>query len=411
MLRSLLKQFTELRRPVRSLILLYYIYGFTGTLTGIFVQIKVYKMFPDLITNIVGAMFSFTGVMVGFCIFGYIVSHFRLDAKQGFYYSFLSFALGLVIISMVTTIPMAYLGLFVHGLGSGFFWLTVHTYELTETLDHERDFYSSVVEGGRQLIAIIAPLVASALIWVSLYVFHFSSFTILFIVAPCFYLLGLFSFKGIKEYRPERIEVADISHFLFDKKNRIGQIYFAGGGAQHILQGTLLPVVLFFILGTELRVGVYSIFAGIVSVVLIIILGHYRNRGNRMLLFGISALGIAFITTLLGYTLTFNMLVAFTIVSAVLVPIREISDHVVSLSTMENIGRAKRDFYATMILRDFSFWFWRMTAGLLAIFICHFFVDTHTRITVGLYVLAGAMIFSYFGARLLVSRMKIPATN
>jgi hypothetical protein len=66
---SLVQRIAQLRTPVRSLLLLYFINTFTGNLTGVFVQIQVFQIFPDLVTNIAGAMFSFTGAMVGFFFF------------------------------------------------------------------------------------------------------------------------------------------------------------------------------------------------------------------------------------------------------------------------------------------------------------------------------------------------------
>lgn len=396
---------------MRSLLFLYFINCFTGTLTAVFIQIKVFQAFPDLSINIIGAMSAFTGTMVGFCVFGYFASLFSLDAKQGFYYSFISYALGLFLISQVSTIFSVYVSLFVYGLGVGFFWLTLHTYELSETKDHERDFYSSLLQGGAQLISVIAPLFATVLIWISVSIFHSSSFTLLFAVSPFFYLLGFFCFKGIQEYKPEQIEFADIAHFLFERKNRIAQLYLGAGGSTHILAPTLLPIVLLFILGNELRVGIYSTFAAVLSTFLIVILGHYRNIGNRIFLFGVSAIGISGLTIYLGYSLTFTALIMFTVLGAILQPIMKISEHVVSLQTMENIGRSNKDFYATMILRDFSLWFWRMIVGFFLLFVCQFLPSTHDKLSLGLYLLATMVFLTFIGARVLVTKMGIKESH
>jgi MFS family permease len=346
-----------------------------------------------------------------FFFFGYIVSHFSLDTKQGFYYSFISYALGLLLISHISTAATAYLSLFVYGMGVGFFWLTIHTYELTETKDHERDFYSSLLQSGGLIISIVAPLVASVLIWASVYVFHASSFALLFIVAPFFYLLGLFCFKGIQEYRPERIELADVKHFLFEKRNRLAQLYLAPGGSHHILGQTLIPLAVYFVLKNELSVGVYSTIAGLLSVVVILFLSRHRNQGNRIFLFGILAFGVALATFYLGYSLTFFALVIFTIVEAVLFPIMQVSDHVISLQTMETIGMSKKDFYATMILRDFSLWFWRMVVGFIVLGVCQVILTPQGRLTFGLSVTAVVIVCVFLGAKLLVSKMGVKTVH
>jgi MFS family permease len=408
MLTSFSGRLKALRTPVRSLLYLYWIYAFTNGLTTAFVQIAVFQMFSSLYTNIVGTMLAFTGIMVGFCVFGYFVSHYRLDAKQGFYYSFFSFAAGLLLLSQATTLLGAYGAMFIYGLGSGFFWLTVHTYELTETYDTERDFYSSVLSGGMKLISIIAPLCATAIIWISLYVLHISAFGLLFVIAPLFYLLGFFCFKGIQAYRPERIELADVTHFFLEKRNRIAQIYMAGGGFQHMLAHAIMPLTLFYILETEISVGIYSTIVGCFSIVLILVLGQYRNRGNRIFLFGLAATGISLLLIFLGLELTLLALIFFTVGNAILNPIMQVSDHVVALQTMESIGRSKKDFYATMILRDFSLWVWRMVAG-GALLILSFLYNKSPQeiLSLGLFLLAVAIFFTFIGAKLLVQKMNL----
>ena len=206
MLLPIVYRIKALRTPVRSLLYLYFIFGFTSVLTSTFVQIAIFKMFSDIQTNILSGMLMFTGIMVGFCFFGYVISHYRLDAKQGFYYSFISFTLGLLLLSQVTTVTVAYIAMFIYGLGNGFFWLTIHTYELTETRDEERDFYSSVLSSGGKLISIIAPLCATGILWLSVSFFHTSSFGLLFMITPLLYLLGLFFLEEYKPIAPNELQ-------------------------------------------------------------------------------------------------------------------------------------------------------------------------------------------------------------
>lgn len=405
-MKVFLNRIRGLRQPVRSLLYLYWIGIFIFDIMASFLQIAVFKMFSDVSVNIAGAIFSYTGIMLGFCIFGYIASRFQLNAKQGFYYSFIFCAVGILILAVTKSAPTAYLALFINGAGNGFFWLTLHTYELAETKDTERDFYSSLLTSGRSVISIFSPLFATTLIWLSLYVFNFSSFALLFTVTPLFYLLGLFCFKGIRTYVPERIELEDVKHFLFDKKNILAQLYIGSNGASHILAAAITPVAIFYILGTELRFGIYSTLVSILTILIVLVLGHYRNDHNRLLLYGVSSFGISLILVLLGYHLTFYVLVIVTIINTILTPIMQVSDHVISLQTMESIGRVGRDFYATMILRDFSLWFWRMIIAFVLLFLSTKIQDTATVISLGLYMLAACVLLSFVGAFLLVRKMR-----
>jgi YQGE family putative transporter len=363
-------------------------------------------MFTSLTINIVATMIFFTGIMLGFCGFGYILGHLRLNAKLGFYFSFITFTLGLIVLGQVTTLVNAYIGMMLYGLSAGFFWLTVHTYELTETLDHERDFYSSVLSSGSNVIEILAPLCATGIIWLSVTVFHVQSLPVLFTLAPLFFLLGIRCFKGITLYRPERIDFKDITHFLFEKKSKAVQFYLGGDGTQHILHMVLLPLILFTILGTELRVGTYAIMAGVASIICTLILGHFRHRDNRVSLFGFAVVGICVFTTLLGIYPTLTILIIYTIGMAFLEPIKNVSSHVINLETMESIGREGKDFYATMILRDFSLWVWRMIAGGVLLVISLYVTSVSGMLSIGLYVLTGLTLLSFIGARILVKKMR-----
>ena len=70
---------------------------------------------------------------------------------------------------------------------------------------------------------------------------------------------------------------------------------------------------------------------------------------------------------------------------------------------MDSIGHKDSDFYPTMILRDFSLWFWRMvTAGIFLIVIATMHNDIR-EVSVGMYFVAGTFIATYLGARLLLS--------
>lgn len=404
---SFLLQCKSLRTPVRSLLYIYWISALTNGLASIFVTISVFQKFSSVSINIVGAMLSMTGVMIGFCFFGYIISYFQLEARQGFYYSFISSIIGFITLSQAASLSATFLALFILGLGVGLFYLTVHTYELSETKDSERDLYSSLLEGGRMAISILAPLIATGIIYVSLYVFHTSSLVALFIMTPLFYGLGLFCFQGIESYKPSRIEKEDFVHFFSDKKNRLAQLYLGSMGITHILGSILLPVCIFYILGSTLKVGAYSTVVSLFAVMLIIVLGKFRHKGNRMALFGVSAIGVGVLLTFLGYNMTFISLVIFTIGNTILAPIMQVSDHLVSLSTMESIGRSGKDFYATMLLRDFSLWFWRMLGGGLFLLVSLIVVEQRTILSFGLYMLASMTILSFIGASLLVKRMRV----
>ena len=400
------QSFTGQRPPVRSLIFLIWIYSFTSSLIGVFTQIYLYQKFTNLSLNIIAQLMLYTGIMIGFCVPGYLASIFHLNIKRGFLISFVILAASLLYLPHISDVPTAYLAMFFLGTGQGMYWLTVNTFELSETKDGERDLYASFLNAGNQILGLLGPACAVLLIWLSESIFHFGTFALLFTVAPVTYLLGFFCFAGIRDYHPSSIEWADVKYFFTDRKNQFAQFYSLGTGFQQTLAVTIPPLVLLVILGTALRVGIYDTLFAVFSSVCIIFISRYRTPTNRLLIYGLTTAGVALITIWYGYAFSLAALILYTLIEGVLSPLMNVSSHVIDLYAME-IGRKETDFYPTMLLRDFFLWIWRVVGGLIFLFVIGYTGTGRDALSMGLYLIAAFYILMYLGAYLLVkSAMK-----
>ena len=157
--------FWSMRRPVRSLVYLFWIYSFVSRAVTAFTQIYIYQVFSSVELNIVAGIAMFTGCMIGFCVYGAIAAQRRLNAKHGFPLSFIITGLGLIFLPLARDVTEACAAATVRGIGFGLFWLTIHTYELMETRDHERDGYSTFASTGDQIVTVASPAFATLLIW------------------------------------------------------------------------------------------------------------------------------------------------------------------------------------------------------------------------------------------------------
>ncbi|MES2135307.1 MAG: MFS transporter [Patescibacteria group bacterium] len=402
MFQKTLARFKGLRPPVRSLVFLFWIFTFTGSVTGIFTQIFLYERFTSVFFNVVASMLFNTGTMVGFCVFGYLASRWRRNIKQGFAASFVVMTLGFIVLISGTSMIAACIAMTFLGIGNGLFWLTVHTFELSQTKDEERDFYSSLLSAGSQVFSFLGPALATLLIWISGMVFHIGNLTLLFIITPVFYLLGFFCFSALADYRPAPIRLADLWHFLSNRKNQIAQIYLSGGAFHDILQNIVPSLVVLFILGSALNVGIFSTLLGLFSAVCVLMVAHHRTSENRLLIFGIMTLIMVLTTVWFGAVFTFIALVVYTIIESIVAPLLRVSIHVTDLKTMESMGRENSDFYATMILRDLSLWFWRMLIGVIFLGIITLLHSEKEMLVAGLYLLAFSSALTFIGARLLL---------
>jgi hypothetical protein len=395
-------QFRSMRRQLQALVFLFWVYSFVNRAVATFSQIYIYQMFNSVQLNIIASMASFTGIMIGFCVYGWIAAQARLNIKHGFVLSFVFTALGLVLLPLARDVPEACAAVTVRGVGMGFFWLTIHTYELMESRDHERDIYSTFLSAGDQVLMLLAPACATLLIWLS-HRMGLGDYTLLFLATPPVFLLGLPYLRALRDYRPEPIAGHDLVHFVADRRNQAAQVYLMGGAASHILLNTLVPLAAITLLGTALNVGGFNIFFALAGAGAALMIGSRRKPENRLRILGLSSLVLVGLNVMLGLSLTLATLIAYTIGVSVMQPVMRVSQHVIDLQTMDGMGHQESGFYPAMILRDVALWVWRMAAaGLLLAFANSAAGTGQAAISVGMYMSAAAFAVAYAGAWLLL---------
>ncbi|MDE2212967.1 MAG: hypothetical protein KGJ34_00290 [Patescibacteria group bacterium] len=403
---QIFRQFRGLRLPVRSLVFLFWIYSLTTSLTSVFIQLFLYQEFSSFALNVLATLIFDTGIAVTFCILGFFASRWQLNIKYGFFWSFILMGVTLLVLLKSDTPALAYLAMGVNGLGNGLFWLTIHTFELSETRNEERDFYSSLLTAGTVIVAILGPALATLLLWLSGQVFNIGQFTLLFIITPLFYLFGFFCFSGLNNYRPTPIEWHDFSHFLTERKNRSAQPYLLATAWQEVVSTVTIPLVVLFLLGGVIQVGLYATSFAVFSALFILALAQYRTVENRLKILGISTSFLAVSSALFASLLSAPGVILYGFAGAVSWPVVRVSIHVTDLYTMESMGRSGKDFYATMIFRDASLWVWRMLAGTLLISLTFFFTQEKNILSGGLYLYALGLLLVFLGASILMRAMK-----
>ena len=399
----MLARLKSLRPSVRALLSMYWTNTLAGGIVGVFIQLYLYQRFTSVPLNIIASLASYTGIMLAFCGGGYLASLFRINLKYGFAISFVVTALAILWVPHTTDFSQACAAMFGWGFGQGFFWLTGNAFELAETVDGERDYYASMLSAGNQVLSLAGPALGTLLIWLSGSILQWGTYTLLFIVAPAVYFLGFFSIAYLRDYWPPRIVWADIGYFFSDRKNQYAQVYTLGTGVQQILGTTIPPLAILFILGTALRVGVYDTAFAVVSIICVLVIARYRTPTNRLQMYFLTIVGLILTTVWFGYELTFFVLVGYTLLSAVLGPLNSVTGHVIDLAAME-IGRKETDFYATMLLRDFSLWVWRFVGGVGFLFLLQFVHTEREFLSIGLYVIAAGFAVDYLGAYLFVRK-------
>jgi len=385
---------------------LHWIYGFVSSITGVFVQIYIYQLFHDVRINVLAQAILFTGIVVGFSVLGYLFSLLRANLKWGYLYAFIVLAGSFIFLHGDIGRAQALWFMFCYGIGLGLYWLTLHTFELTETKNEERDLYSSLLSAGDQVISLLGPVVATITFYLSTNM-GWGSYTLLFIISPIIYLLGLPLFRYIRAYHPQPIEWNDVIHFLQDRKNRFSHLYFFVRSANYGFSKVAFPLAAVIFLGTEMSVGLFNSFFAVLSVFSLVYLSRFRHTENRLVfLFVITTLQII-IALILAGTFSFWMFILFSLASIILSPLARVSQHVIDLETMETLGRRDTDFYATMVLRDFALWVWRIVSLGVLLIILLIIPDTVTAVRVIFVGIALSCLATYAGARLMFYGRKI----
>jgi hypothetical protein len=392
--------FRSMRRPVRSLVYLFWIYSFVSGAVTAFTQIYIYQAFTSVEMNIVAGIAMFTGCMIGFCVYGAIAAQCRLNAKHGFALSFIVTALGLILLPFARDVTEACAAVTVRGAGFGLFWLTVHTYELMETRDHERDVYSTFASSGDQIVTVASPAFATLLIWLS-HSLVAGDFTLLFFLTPPIFLLGLPSIGALPDYRPEPIKKHDLVHFLMDRRNQAAQIYLMGGSASHILSQTLIPLASIIVLGAALTVGGFNTVFAIAGALALLAVGSRRRPENRLFILGVCSIALMALNFMLGASLTLAALIVYTIGSSIMQPMYRVSQHVIDLKTMDGMAHSASAFYPAMILRGVALWGWRTAAALILLLFASG-ATGREAVSLGMYMIAGSIAVTYAGARVLL---------
>ena len=393
-------QFVSLRPPVKAMIYLFWIYVFAASLTGIFVQLFVYGKFKSIAINVIAIGVDFTGLLIGFCAVGWLYAALRINIKLGYVGSFILMAASFLFLYGDVSYRDAMLFMFVNGIGNGIYWLTIHTFELTETKNNEREFYSSMLSFGGLVVGLVAPLVGTGLLYLSEFIFH-QTFTLLFLVAPIFYLLGFPFIANIGDYRPHPIRMRDVRHFFMDKGNRFLQIYMAGDSLSFAWEASLIPVASLLLLQDAKNVGIFNSVFAVISAIMLVFLTRFRNEGNRLSFLALTTLLLSLFALLPAFSFTFVFFVVYTLGNVILKPLYRVSSHVIDLETMETLAHAESDFYPTMILRDASLWVWRMVGCALLLTVIGYAGGDVQTIRSGFLLMVVAPMITLLGAWLM----------
>lgn len=388
--------------PVRHMVFLYWIYEFSMIIVSSFLAAFVFLQTDSILQLTIYQVVYFTGVFLGFCVWGYLVAQLQMSMRLNYLKAFaLFFVSFLVLIIFPSTLTVLLIFAFLNGTALGMFWLGVHAYELILTKNAERDFYSSMLMAGSQTLKVLSPLVATASFVIAEQYLQIETFRLLFWIIPCAYLISIPSLFKLPPYTPEKIKKGEMRRLFKDKKIRKHRVYYFIQSLDWANWSVLYSVIALGALGNVINMGIFETVMGVIAVAAILLLANFRHEGNRIKIMLFATLGSAVAYGLLFFWQVspyFFMVYALALI--ILRPIFRVSEHTIDLQSIEALREAEHaSFYGGLIYRDIVIYSGRMFA--LAVLATSFLLTKNTSFTIatGLALAIFIAVSVWFAAR------------
>lgn len=374
MFKKFLTSFNKLPLSNKSMVYLMWIYGVGSIITSTFVNIYIFKLHNSFAEILFYNMAFFSATFVGFSLLGWIMSVLQGNIKNMYYLSYVLFILSFLFLLVYWGHQTWYIYLFwaLFGLWNGSFWNAVHTQELKNISDNDRDFYSSSISAGKDIIAILTPFLI-ALIFTLAHIFQFDGYIILFWILPLLYLTSFLFIKNIESYTPQQITIDDARNFFNLRKYWFGHLYFFAWWILTWITTSVMATVSIILLKSEVNIGLFQWILTILSIVLVVHLSHKRNKDNRLRYFTLICLWLCLNYVIFGIFFGVLGFVLSSLVSLFLSPLFRVSEHVYDLSLMDSIKTQNNDFYPAMVMRESILWLWRISGIITLLLISRFY--------------------------------------
>lgn len=384
-MQKFLHSFRQLPESNRSMVYLMWIYSAGMIITNIFVNIYVFQInnsFTDVaLYNIV----FFTATFIGFSWIGTYMWYIWWNIKNMYYIGYVLFMMSFGLLFLLgETLLGIYIFSTIYALWNWVFWNAVHTQELNNISDINRDFYSSSISAWANIMDVLVPLGVATVFFLS-NIFSFNGYSILFAFLPFVYVFSFIFIHNIESYTPTRITYDDVRNFFNMKRYKFEHLYFFVWWFKTWFKSVILAIITITLLKNEVNVGVFQGILAFVSSFVVMYVWMKRKPDNRLLYLIIISF-IIFIN-LSVFSWYFNMIyfVIFSFISIFLDSLYRVSEHTYDLSLMDNIRQWKSDFYPAMIMRECLLWSGRVISiSLILILFLYTWLDTESLLRIGL---------------------------
>lgn len=272
------------------LILFQALLGLCSGIAGIFVNIFLWKIHPDLTTLAAFNLWMYVSVLVSVVIAGYLA---RLwDRKSLLLIGIVGYVAFYALTLMLQQRCIHHLALLgiLQGIGLGFVAIAQHVLTFDTTNNEFRDRFYAISGFVGSAIGMIAPLISGWFITqfpgIHGYQYIFSVTLVLFILAGV--VAALFPSHGVRS----RLELGEaILPRRTPREWHAMLMIQAFLGFRDGLFGFMVSIFIFIAMKNELGVGQFNFFASILSLVIFLVLNRTIRIQNRLLFICVGSVG------------------------------------------------------------------------------------------------------------------------
>lgn len=397
--------FLTMPRDMRVMLVTNIIYAFVLPVVDLFVGAYIMRSSDDPMLVAIYQLAAYTGIPLTFLINGFLLNKIKIAHL----YSFGMLLSGISMIFMMTlgeiSVPgVAFAGL-IMGSSFGFFWANRDFLALNTTNDGNRNYYYGLETFFFTITSILVPFIIGWFLissgkweWIDSIA---SAYKIVTVIVFFLAILASIIIHQEKFKNPSR------TRFVFFRFDKLWRKMLLLSSLKGLAQGYLVtaPAILIMrLVGDEGSLGNIQSLSGILSAIVLYILGRTSKPQHRIYIFS-AGLVIFFIGTLVnGIVFSATGVIVFVICKVMFLPLHDIAYYPIQLKVIDVLAfKEGRNQYAYIFNHEFGLYIGRFV-GLVLFIVLIYYVSESFALKYSLIIIATIQLLSIPVARRLIRR-------
>ncbi|MBN2347807.1 MAG: MFS transporter [Bacteroidales bacterium] len=397
--------FLSMPRDMRVLLVTNIIYALVLPVVDLFVGAYIMRSSDEPMLVAIYQLAAYTGIPITFLINGFLLNKIKIAHL----YSFGMLLSGISMVFMMTlgevNIPGVALAGLIMGSSFGFFWANRDFLALNTTNDGNRNYYYGLETFFYTITTIIVPFIIGwFLISAGTWKWIGSIGNAYKVVTLIVFLLTIMSSIIIHK---EKFRNPRKTRFVFFKFDKLWYKMLFLSSLKGLAQGYLVtaPAILIMrLVGDEGSLGTIQSLSGILSAIVLYILGRVSKPQHRIYIFS-AGLVIFFIGTLVnGIAFSATGVIVFVICKVMFMPLHDIAYFPIQLKVIDVLSfKEDRNQYAYIFNHEFGLYIGRFV-GLVLFIVLIYYVSESFALKYALVIIATVQLLSIPVARRLIRR-------